>query len=210
MGFCGDGAEKQYALLSKKEWIEGDVEGLKTFFQTFEGMMAYLTSIATFLKKDTFDDEVIRAYLIGWDGWAHFDSRLLKKELRKVSILKQVSKVESLPAGLPFTHNFHVLYFGSLARDLPGIHKLSDACKISLGKIIKGGRVKYNKLLPDLSVVEAIVDVTFEPFEASVGDFVFFHYRRVFGTATPDDMVIYEDNFNQVLTFMKSLQLLKK
>ncbi len=208
LGFCGAKKPGIYALLDKDKWSSADVREVKDFLGGFKAMMAYLKAVSKACGRDLFDEAVVNAYLVGWDRWNEFDiADILKDELKAISIPEQLERINRLPHDGPFTHNFHVLYFGSVATEIPGIEKLADYCKVSLGTFIDGKTVEYNKLLPDYRIVSGRMEVKTPKFLApEKGDRAFIHYKQVFKMAGPEDTEIYNDNFSRVLSLASSLK----
>lgn len=204
LGFCGTRRDKVYRLLDKEVWTSEEVKEAKQFFESFSAMNAYLFSIAKFLGKNYLNEDVINAYLIGWDLWETFDSELLKNELKQISMSSQLSKINDLPAGMAFTHNFHVLYFGAVVKDIPGIQALANSCKVSLGAVINTNEIRYNKLLPDFSIREAVIKLNTNLLDLKKGDRFFFHYKNIFKKATPSEIKLYEHDLFKVLDFVNN------
>ncbi|HDR53754.1 MAG TPA: hypothetical protein ENN60_03760 [archaeon] len=202
---CGARSPRIYDLIDKPVWNARDLTSLRDFVKKLHAMNAYLTALAEATDKDILDPEVVNAYLIGWNGWKDFEvAAPLKRELKKISIPSQFEKIDNMPEDLPFTHNFHVLYFGAVAKDIPDIEKMADHCKVSLGEFSEGGAVKYNRLVEGHRLMSGDLTLKASSLPVSKGDKIFIHYRTPFKLATPQEVGLYQDNFNRILAWFTS------
>ena len=199
LGFCGVRQPSVRALIDKQEWDSPDLQQARNFISELRGMNAYLQAIAEATGKKPLDREVVAAYLVGWDGWEAFDVLgPLKQQLKRISIPSQFEKIDRIPPGLPYTHNFHVLYFGAVAREIPNVEKLADHCKISLGCLISEHTVTYNQLRNG-SLVQTPAKLKATLPGTEEGDWVFLHYGRPFKLATPAEAEVYHRNLSRIL-----------
>ena len=204
LGLCGRRDDKIYELLKKEDWTSGEEERVKLFAKDLKVLYAYLKSVGEASGMNPFDEEVVRACLVGWNKWDQFDvASHLKENLKKVAIPKKLKEIETLPTGVPFTHNFHTLYFGAVASDIPRVLGFADRCKVSLGKIMEGGVAEYNRLMPGLKTEMSEMSIESPFIEVGTGDGVFVHHGIVFKRAVPEEVTIYQRDLKKVINSVK-------
>jgi hypothetical protein len=159
LGYCGLPYSQRdlIELIKKSSWDYSEKRKIKRWLETFYSFYSYLSSIGEVLKKETFDEKVVKAYVFGDEVWEKNVSKkvanLLVDKLSKFAISKQrelIKNLRNLPDDIPLMHNFHVLYFCSLTEKMKITLKNQDMCKVSLAKVenISGNIIeaRYNKL----------------------------------------------------------------
>lgn len=205
LGLCGRKEPQVYELLKKERWSHKEKERAESFARGLKVFYAYLRAVGDACNKQPFDAEVVEACIIGWNRWRECGkeaAELLKKHLKPVALPKKLDEIAGLPVGVPLTHNFHTLYFGAIASDIPRILSFADQCKVSLGTVMDEG-VSYNKLLPGLKTGEGMVKMESPFFPVERGDRVFLHHGIVFKKASDEEIGIYKDNLALVVDAVK-------
>jgi hypothetical protein len=209
LGLCGREDLKIYELLKKGKWSDEETERVRGFVKDLKVLHAYLKAVGGACGKSPFAEEVVKACIIGWDKWEKFGKKageLLKENLRPIALQKKLDEIDQLPAGVPLTHNFHTLYFGAVALDIPRVLSFADRCKVSLGTVVEGG-AEYNKLLPGLRVGKGFTRIETPFFPVEPGDKVFLHHGVVFRRASAPEEKTYCKNLEKVLKALEKAEI---
>ena len=184
LGLCGKRDPGVYSLLKKEKWEKKEKEKVKDFLKNFKVLHAYLTALSSAFKCEIFDWKAVKAYLIGYE-WRDYEIREnLKKELIGISLPNQLEKVERIPLA-PYTHNFHVLYFGPLTVSVKSWERLRKLCRVSLLEIVDEKLARTER--------GEIVEYSSPFMEVEKGDFVFAHYRVPFKHAEEEEIEIFKE-----------------
>jgi len=225
LGYCGIpfNLEKIINLMNSKRWEDEDIETVKKWLTSFEAFFSYTVSIAEVTKLDPFDKKIVEAYVIGNELWDKKIEGNVAEKLKERIIKYVVSKNQIDALGklsnivkkvhIPLTHNFHVLYFGSITGKLEITVSNQDMCKISLGKVKEvlenSVVVEYNRLINDgeWKTLTAELEVQSPFFSVEKNDYVLIHWKTIFWKPTQRQVKNYRKYFERLLKSLNSLNL---
>jgi|GEM_PF-3467090 len=203
MRLCGRKEPEIFSLVKKERWSNKEEKRAKKFIKDLKGVYAYISAFEKAKGIGVFSREAIDAYLLGGLDWKGV-AQPLKENLKKIALKEKLTEIEKMPQGTPFTHCFHVLYFGAIAIELPRVLDFADKCKVSIGTI-EGNIVRYNGLSKELNSEEKTIKFSSPFMEVKEGEKVFLHHGMVFAKANPKKEKIYQNDLQKTLKAVKPL-----